>query len=114
WKSAVGFWRSGGDRLSWYLGGLLLLISLLNLATAYGMNVWNRGMFDALEKRDSQTVLLLSFAYLNPEYRIADDVRIATESPVEFATGMTAALLSATTFIAVLWTIGGSLTFELR
>ena len=27
---------------------------------------------------------------------------------------MTAALLSATTFIAVLWTIGGSLTFELR
>ena len=167
WKSAVGFWRNGGDRLSWYLGGLLLLISLLNLATAYGMNVWNRGMFDALEKRDSQTVLLLSFAYFallaisvlfnvllvyarmtaqrrwrawlnehlidrwlakgryyqlnfvggdhkNPEYRIADDVRIATESPVEFATGMTAALLSATTFIAVLWTIGGSLTFELR
>ena len=27
------------------------------------MNVCNRGMFDALEKRDSQTVLLLSFAY---------------------------------------------------
>jgi vitamin B12/bleomycin/antimicrobial peptide transport system ATP-binding/permease protein len=165
WRSAGGFWLGRGDRLAWLLGGLLLLISLLNLATAYGMNLWNRGMFDALEKRDSQTVVLLSIAYFallaisvvfstllvyarmtaqrrwrawlntrlldrwltkgryyqlnliggdhkNPEYRIADDVRVATESPVEFATGVTAALLSAATFIAVLWTIGGALTFE--
>jgi ABC-type uncharacterized transport system fused permease/ATPase subunit len=35
----------------------------------------------------------------NPECRIADDVRIATKQPVEFGTGVTAAVLSAATFI---------------
>jgi vitamin B12/bleomycin/antimicrobial peptide transport system ATP-binding/permease protein len=49
----------------------------------------------------------------NPEYRIADDVRYATESPVEFAAGLMTAILSAVTFIAVLWTIGGTLSFRL-
>ena len=47
--------------------------------------------------------------HANPEYRIADDVRIATESPVDFVSGVTHALLSAATFIVVLWTIGGAL-----
>jgi vitamin B12/bleomycin/antimicrobial peptide transport system ATP-binding/permease protein len=48
----------------------------------------------------------------NPEYRIADDVRLATESPVDFIAGITTAVLSAVTFIAVLWTIGGALSFS--
>ena len=51
--------------------------------------------------------------HANPEYRIADDVRIATESPVDFVSGITHALLSAITFIAVLWTIGGALDLRL-
>src|SRR5207244_10687803 len=51
--------------------------------------------------------------HANPEYRIADDVRIATESPVDFVSGITHALLSAITFIAVLWTIGGALDVSL-
>jgi putative ATP-binding cassette transporter len=52
---------------------------------------------------------LVAGDHANPEYRIADDVRIATESPVDFVSGVTHALLSAVTFIAVLWTIGGAL-----
>ena len=51
--------------------------------------------------------------HANPEYRIADDVRIATESPVDFVSGITQALLSAITFIAVLWTIGGAMDLNL-
>src|SRR6185295_14063100 len=51
--------------------------------------------------------------HANPEYRIADDVRVATESPVDFVSGITQALLSAITFIAVLWTIGGALDLNL-
>jgi putative ATP-binding cassette transporter len=53
----------------------------------------------------------------NPEFRIGDDVRIATESPVEFTTGITgmiSAFLSAATFIVVLWTIGGVLEFSIQ
>jgi putative ATP-binding cassette transporter len=49
----------------------------------------------------------------NPEYRIAEDLRIATDSPVDFVAGVTSALLSAATFIVVLWTIGGALTVTL-
>ncbi|HKA82032.1 MAG TPA: ABC transporter ATP-binding protein/permease [Xanthobacteraceae bacterium] len=166
WRSARGFWGRGGDRLAWLLTGSLLLTILMYLAAAYGMNVWNRYVFDALERRDAVTVLYLALIYgpllaasvavmvfqvyvrmttqrrwrawlnhhlldrwltngryyqlnlvggdhKNPEYRIADDVRVAVDAPVEFATGLTTAILSAATFIAVLWTIGGSLSFTL-
>jgi putative ATP-binding cassette transporter len=132
----------------------------------YGINLWNRKIFDAIEKRDSATVLWLSAAFFplaftsvalgvaqvfarmgiqrrwrawltdnvvsrwlnhgryyqlnlvagdhkNPEYRIAEDLRIATDAPVDFIAGVTSALLSAATFIVVLWTIGGALSVSL-
>jgi putative ATP-binding cassette transporter len=166
WRSARGFWAPPGDRLAWLLTGTILLTVLLYLAASYGMNVWNRAIFDALERRDGGTVLYLSLIYVpllvasvavmllqvyarmttqrrwrawqnnhlldrclkngryyqlnlvsgdhqNPEYRIADDVRVAAESPVEFATGLLTAVLSAITFILVLWTIGGTLTLTI-
>src|SRR5262249_1542025 len=62
WRSAAGFWA--GDGVSWVLSGTLLLIVLLNLAASYGMNVWHRVIFDALQIRDSDTVLRLSMFYL--------------------------------------------------
>jgi vitamin B12/bleomycin/antimicrobial peptide transport system ATP-binding/permease protein len=43
--------------------GVLALI-LVNLAFQYGINVWNRVIFDALEKRDSGTVFLLSAVFI--------------------------------------------------
>jgi len=165
WQGAKGFWGAAGGRRSWLLSGAILLLILLNLAASYGMNIWNRAIFDALEKRDASTVFFVSMVYFpllgasvclvvaqvyarmttqrrwrewlthhlldrwlvngryyqlhlvhgdhkNPEYRIADDIRLATDSPVDFATGVTTAVLSAATFIAVLWTIGGSLSFS--
>ena len=166
WQSARGFWSGRGRTVAWILTGTLLLIVLLNIATSYGMNLWNRAIFDALQNKDAPAVFLLSMIYFallaasvvvnvaqvygrmtiqrrwrkwltdhlvdrwltsgryyqlnlvsgdhqNPEYRIADDVRIATESPVDFVTGVLQAFLSAATFIAVLWTIGGALDFTL-
>jgi putative ATP-binding cassette transporter len=166
WQSAAGFWGAAGGRRSWLLTGAILLLILLNLAVSYGMNIWNRAIFDALEQRDATTVFFLSMVYFpllaasvclvvaqvyarmatqrrwrewlthrlldrwlingryyqlhlvhgdhkNPEYRIADDIRLATDSPVDFATGVITAILSAATFIAVLWTIGGSLSLRL-
>jgi vitamin B12/bleomycin/antimicrobial peptide transport system ATP-binding/permease protein len=166
WESAASFWRGKGRRASWLLTAGILLTIVFNLVVSYGMNVWNRAIFDALEKHESSRVLLLSLIYFpllassvlfmstqvyarmttqrrwrhwlthhlldrwlrhgryyqlnlvtgdhkNPEYRIAEDVRLATEAPVDFAIGLTTALLSAVTFITVLWTIGGSLTFTL-
>lgn len=49
----------------------------------------------------------------NPEYRIAQDLRTATDAPVDFTVGILSSALSAVTFIAVLWTIGGVLTIPL-
>ncbi len=45
----------------------------------------------------------------NPEYRIADDIRMATEPLVDFVLGLTSSVLSAATFVGILWYIGGSL-----
>src|SRR4051794_296843 len=48
----------------------------------------------------------------NPEYRIAEDARIATDVPVGLATGALTALLNAVTFISILWNVGGDLVIE--
>jgi vitamin B12/bleomycin/antimicrobial peptide transport system ATP-binding/permease protein len=166
WQTARGFWSGHRRAVAWGLTAGLLLVVLLNIAASYGMNLWNRAMFDALQNKDGQTALFLSLLYFvllaasvgvnvvqvygrmtlqrtwrrwltdsiidrwlasgryyqlnlvsgehqNPEYRIADDVRVATESPVDFFTGVLHAFLSAATFIVVLWTIGGALDFTL-
>lgn len=45
----------------------------------------------------------------NPEYRISDDVRMATEPLTDFAIGLFTAVLTASTFVVILWTVGGGL-----
>src|SRR5436309_2290638 len=163
WISARGFWGRNGDRLAWPFSMVLGVLIILTVAFQYGINVWNRAIFDAIERRDAATVFHLSAVFFplaigsivlgvaqvfarmgiqrrwrawltasvltrwltngryyqlnlvsgdhkNPEYRIAEDLRIATDAPVDFATGVLSAFLSAATFIVVLWTIGGALT----
>jgi putative ATP-binding cassette transporter len=55
---------------------------------------------------------LMEGDHKNPEYRISEDVRIATEAPVDFTVGVVSAFLSAATFVGVLWYVGGDLTFD--
>jgi vitamin B12/bleomycin/antimicrobial peptide transport system ATP-binding/permease protein len=163
WHTALGFWSM---RRAWVFTISLAVVICIHITILYGLNVWNRKFFDALQNRDTATALYqgLIFPVLaaasvvmgvlavylrmrtqrtwrwwmthktvdywlangryfqlnlirgdhgNPEYRIAEDLRIATDAPVDFAAGLLQALLSAITFIAVLWTIGGSLTIPL-
>lgn len=166
WISARGFWSRRGDGLAWPFSiGLLVMIGI-NVAFQYGVNVWNRGIFDAIEKRDASTVYFLASIFpplvlgsvlivtsqvyvrmriqrrwrswltkvlvsrwiangryyqlnlidgdhQNPEARLSEDMRIATEAPVDFVAGVIAAFVSASTFIVVLWTIGGALTLPI-
>ena len=42
-----------------------------------------------------------------PEFRIADDARVATEPVVDFGSGILNAVLTAIVFFGVLWTVGG-------
>lgn len=45
-----------------------------------------------------------------PEFRIAEDARVATEPVVDFGTGIMNAVLTAVVFFGVLWTVGGTTT----
>src|ERR1700749_3925248 len=163
WISARGYWGKRGDKLAWVFSIGLLILIIANVGVQYGINVWNRQIFDAIEKRDSAAVFHLTAIFFplaigsvalgvaqvftrmsiqrrwrtwlttavisrwlaggryyqlnlvggdhkNPEYRIAEDLRIATDSPVDFAAGVTSAFLSASTFIFGLWTLGGART----
>jgi putative ATP-binding cassette transporter len=165
WRTARGFWSGDTRRVAWLMGAGLLVLIVLQLIVQYRLNVWNRAIFDALEKKDGAVVLqqamlfvplaVLSITFAitivyarmrmqrrwrlwlserlidrwlakgryyqlnfipgehqNPEYRIAEDVRVATEAPVDFATGILTAVLTAATFIGVLWSVGGSLTLD--
>ncbi|WP_412033593.1 ATP-binding cassette domain-containing protein [Mesorhizobium sp. BH1-1-5] len=166
WISGRGYWGLRGDKLAWPLTIGLLALICVNVGFQYGINRWNRAIFDAIEQRDAHTVYWLSAIFLplvagsislvvaqvylrmtmqrrwrswlttaviqrwlasgryyqlnlvkgdhaNPEARLTEDLRIATESPVDFIAGVLNAFLSASTFIVVLWTIGGALSFTL-
>ncbi|MBO0145347.1 ABC transporter ATP-binding protein/permease [Agrobacterium sp. Ap1] len=166
WTSARGHWGRDGDKLAWFCSIALLALIGINVTFQYGINVWNRGLFDAIEERNAQQVyslaalfpplvlgsvwLVTSQVYVrmlmqrrwrswltksliarwltngryyqlnliggdhqNPEARISEDMRIATESPVDFTAGVISAFVSASTFIVVLWSIGGALTLPM-
>ncbi len=44
-----------------------------------------------------------------PEFRIAEDARIATDLPIDLTIGLFSSFLTAITFIGVLWSVGDSL-----
>jgi putative ATP-binding cassette transporter len=48
----------------------------------------------------------------HPEYRIAEDARVATDAPVDFAVGLVKAVLTAIIFIGVLWHVGGNIAVD--
>ena len=49
----------------------------------------------------------------NPEFRIAVDVRVATDSPIDLTLALFSSVLTSITFFEVLWTVGGSIEFPL-
>lgn len=48
-----------------------------------------------------------------PEYRIAEDVRLAIEPLAEFAIGLISAFVTAATFATILWQVAGTARFTL-
>ncbi len=56
---------------------------------------------------------LVAGDYEAPEFRIAEDARIATDLPVDLALGLFQSLLNAVTFIGILWSVGDGLPIEL-
>lgn len=164
-NTARGFWTGDQRRIAWIMTLSLVVLIVLQLVASYRINVWNREIFDALEKKDAAAVIhqawlfvplavfsiavailvvwarmriqrrwrawmtehvgdrwlndgryyqlnLVSGEHKNPEHRLTEDMRIATEAPVDLAAGILTALLTSATFIGVLWFVGGSLTVD--
>jgi putative ATP-binding cassette transporter len=163
WATARGFWSHEKSwKVAWLMTGVLIALVVGQLVFQYQLNLWNKTIFDALEKKDGATVLHQSLIFIplaigsiavavsvvyarmrmqrrwrawltehtmmrwlnkgryyqlnviegdhkNPEARIAEDMRIATEQPVDFAVGILSAALTSATFMGVLWSVGGNL-----
>lgn len=56
---------------------------------------------------------LVSGDYDSPEFRIAEDARIATDLPVDLVLGLFQSLLNAVAFIGILWSVGDGLRIDL-
>jgi putative ATP-binding cassette transporter len=164
WMTARGFWSSKRSwKVAWLMTAVLIALVVGQLIFQYQLNVWNKAIFDALEKKDAATVgrqamlfiplcvgsiavavavvyarmrmqrrwrawltehtmtrwlakgryyqlNLIEGDHKNPEARIQEDIRIATEQPVDFAVGILSAVLTSVTFMGVLWSVGGNLT----
>src|SRR6202165_2948094 len=54
WISAKGFWGAGGDRLAWAFSIGLVILIVTNVGFQYGINVWNRAIFDTTAQRASR------------------------------------------------------------
>jgi putative ATP-binding cassette transporter len=166
WHSARGFWSARRSwKVAWLMTACLVALVIGQLVFQYQLNIWNKAIFDALEKKDSATVLRQAMLFIplaagsiavavavvyarmrmqrrwrawltehamtrwlakgryyqlnviegdhkNPEARIAEDIRIATEQPVDFAVGILSAVLTSATFMGVLWSVGGNLELD--
>ncbi|MCM2311399.1 MAG: ABC transporter ATP-binding protein/permease [Steroidobacteraceae bacterium] len=141
---------------------LLLALTMAQVGLAVWSNYWQRALFDALEQRTTQGVLVqvavfavifalsiavtavhlmvkrwlqldwrawlteqlvgrwledgrhyrLQFAagrHDNPDQRIAEDIRIATETAIALAHTLVFSLLTLAVFVDILWSVSGSI-----
>ena len=49
----------------------------------------------------------------NPEHRIAEDARVATDAPIDLVLSLFASILAIFTFFEILASVGGALTIEI-
>jgi putative ATP-binding cassette transporter len=76
---------------------------------------WRRWLTNSLverwlaERRFYQ-LTIVSGEGAHPEFRIADDVRLAVEPIVDFSIGLANAVLTAAAFFGVLWIVAGSIS----
>lgn len=151
WSLAGGFWTAPDSRRrALGLVAALVLLAVAEVALMLRFNTWNRDLFDALERRDAEAVLVecgvlllivagfcvasagqllcrrrlalgwrawlghrLTLGWVaaqgaspgNPDGRIAEDARVATEEAVELAASLFHATMTLGIFVGVLWSL---------
>ena len=101
-------------------GGIIVCMAAIGVAivlTRETLQVrWRQWLVEHLVARwlDQQRFYRLNVSGLepaNPEYRISDDTRWATEILVDLGIGLVSAVIGGIAFISILWTVGGSFTW---
>ena len=115
--------KDGAELLAQALRFLPLAAASLTLAV---VSVWgrmtlqrkwrewlSRHLYDYwLELGHDRRLRFMFGEHQTPEYRIAEDARVATDSPVDLLLGLFSSFLTAITFVGVLWTVGGALVID--
>ena len=106
----------------WHQTQLLVALAAMSIGLAV-VAVWGRMAFQREWRAWVSTHLIAAWLgderfrrvdlwngeHQNAEYRIAEDARLATDAPIDLVVGLLASVLTAATFVVVLWHVGGSL-----
>jgi ABC-type uncharacterized transport system fused permease/ATPase subunit len=113
-RDAARLWEE-----AWLFAPLAALSIALSVAAVWGRMTTQRKWREWLTKhllvrwlkdRRYRRLPFVAGDHQNAEYRICVDARIATDAPVDMVVGLFNAVIAATVFTGVLWTIGGDLT----
>jgi ABC-type uncharacterized transport system fused permease/ATPase subunit len=116
--------RDGGQ--IWHQAQILLTLAAASIALAVTA-VWGRMTFQRLwrdwltrrligswlAEQRYQRAGFVNGQRQNAEYRITEDARLATDAPIDLVVGLLNAVLSAGTFVVVLWNVSGVLEFAI-
>ena len=109
----------------WLQAGRFLPLAAASLALAV-LSVWARMTMQRSWRESLSTHLydywlqdghyrrlrFMSGQHQTPEYRIAEDARVATDLPIDLTIGLFSSVLTAIIFIGVLWSVGGRLVID--
>lgn len=115
-KDSVELWRQASIFLPLAAASLTLaLVSVWGrMTTQRTWRAWLTGhLYDYWLSNDRHRKLrFMPGDHQNPEYRIAEDARLATDLPVDLTLGFLSSCLTAIVFIGVLWSVGGRLVIN--
>lgn len=115
-KDSAELWRQATIFLPLAAASLTLAIASVwgRMTMQRTWRAWLSGhLYDYwLERSHYRQLHLMPGEHDNPEYRIAEDARVSTDLPIDLTLGLVSAMLTAITFIGVLWSVGGGLEIK--
>jgi putative ATP-binding cassette transporter len=115
-KDAAGLWKQALRLLP--IGAASLILAIVSVWGRMTMQrkwrEWlSNHLYDYWLERDHIVRLrFMSGEHQAPEYRIAEDARVATDLPIDLLLGLLSSVLVAVIFIGVLWRVGGDFAFD--
>ncbi len=112
-KDEIAIWTQAIAFLPLAAGSLTLALATIwgRMTAKRRWREWlSKRLYDYwLEKGHSRKLQFMPGDHQTPEYRIAEDAKVATDLPIDLLFGLLWSILSALTFIGILWSVGGDL-----